>query len=72
MRSTKFNLLGDGGKPRKPVPRWPVAGPSGYILTSSERSGKQKNIGFPTEKYPAIHGLPHTQGMSDEKVRRGE
>jgi hypothetical protein len=24
----------------KPVSRWPVAGPSGYTLTSSQRSGK--------------------------------
>jgi hypothetical protein len=29
-------------KPRKPVSRWPVAGPSGCILTTSQQSGKQK------------------------------
>jgi hypothetical protein len=35
-------LLEDRGKPRKPVSRWPVAGPSGCILTTSQQSGKQK------------------------------
>jgi hypothetical protein len=30
------------GKPRKPVSRWTVAGPSGCILTTSQQSGKQK------------------------------
>jgi hypothetical protein len=39
-------LLKDRGKPRKPVSRWPVAGPSGCILTSSQQSGKQKYMGF--------------------------
>jgi hypothetical protein len=28
------HLLEDRGKPRKPVSRWPVAGPSGCILTT--------------------------------------
>jgi hypothetical protein len=28
-------LLESRGKPRKPVSRWPVAGPSGYVLTSN-------------------------------------
>jgi hypothetical protein len=27
----------------KPVSRWPVAGPSGCVLTSSQQSGEQKN-----------------------------
>jgi hypothetical protein len=36
------HLLEDRGKPRKPVSRWPVAGPSGCILTTSQQSGKQK------------------------------
>jgi hypothetical protein len=33
------HLLEDRGKPRKPVSRWPVAGPSGCILTTSQQSG---------------------------------
>jgi hypothetical protein len=33
-------LLENRGKPRKPVSRWPVAGPSGCILTSSQKYGK--------------------------------
>jgi hypothetical protein len=36
------HLLENRGKPRKPVLRWPVAGPSGCILTTSLQSGKQK------------------------------
>jgi hypothetical protein len=32
-------LLEDRGEPRDSVSRWPVAGPSGYILTSSEQCG---------------------------------
>jgi hypothetical protein len=32
-------LLEDRGKPRKPVSRRPVAGPSGCILTTSQQSG---------------------------------
>jgi hypothetical protein len=36
------HLLEDRGNPRKPVSRWPVAGPSGCILTTSQQSGKQK------------------------------
>jgi hypothetical protein len=36
------HLLEDRGKPRKHVSRWPVAGPSGCILTTSQQSGKQK------------------------------
>jgi hypothetical protein len=32
------------GKPRKPVSRWPVAGPSGCRLTSSQQTGKQKDV----------------------------
>jgi hypothetical protein len=31
----------------KTVSRLPVAGPSGYILTSGERSGKQQNVRAP-------------------------
>jgi hypothetical protein len=42
-------LIKDRGKPRKPVSRWPFAGPTGCVLTSSQHSGKQKNVGdFPT------------------------
>jgi hypothetical protein len=37
-------LLKDRGKPRKPVSRWPVAGPSGYTLTTSQQSGNQYNM----------------------------
>jgi hypothetical protein len=29
----------DGGKPRKPMSRWPVVGSSGYVLTSREQCG---------------------------------
>jgi hypothetical protein len=36
------HLLKHRGKPGKPESRWPVAGPSGCILTSSQQSGKQK------------------------------
>jgi hypothetical protein len=36
------HLLEDRGKARKPVSRWPVAGPFGCILTASQQSGKQK------------------------------
>jgi hypothetical protein len=32
------HLFKDRGKPRKPVSRWPVAGFSGCILTSSQQS----------------------------------
>jgi hypothetical protein len=39
------HLLKDRGKPRNPVSRWPAAGLSGCILTSSQRSGKQKYMG---------------------------
>jgi hypothetical protein len=42
------HLLEDRGKPRKPVSRWPVAGPSGCIQTTSRQSGKQKR----EKKYP--------------------
>jgi hypothetical protein len=35
-------LFEDRGKPRKPVSRWQVAGPSGCILTTSQQSDKQK------------------------------
>jgi hypothetical protein len=35
------NLLEDGGKPRKPVSSWLVAGPT-QILTSSRQSGKNE------------------------------
>jgi hypothetical protein len=35
------NFLEDGGKSRKPVSRWQVAGPSGCILTTSQQSGKR-------------------------------
>jgi hypothetical protein len=31
-------LLEDIGKPRKHVSRWPIAGPSGCILTSGQQS----------------------------------
>jgi hypothetical protein len=34
-------LLEDRGKPGKPVSRWPVAGPSGCILTTSQQSGRR-------------------------------
>jgi hypothetical protein len=34
-----------GGKPRTPESRWPVTGPSGCTLTSSQQSCKQKNMG---------------------------
>jgi hypothetical protein len=56
MRSTKYqlgtwklsqHLIEDTGKPRKPMSRWPVAGPSGCILTPSQQSGKRKNRGDP-------------------------
>jgi hypothetical protein len=47
---TSQHLLKDRGKPRKPVSRWPVAGPSGCILTTSRQSGKQKL----KEKSPAL------------------
>jgi hypothetical protein len=40
------HLLKDRGKPRKPVSRWPVAGPSGYTLTYSQQSGKQVYVRF--------------------------
>jgi hypothetical protein len=36
------HLLEDRGKPRKPVSRWPVAGPSGCIMTTSQQSGRRK------------------------------
>jgi len=36
------HVLVDRGKPRKPVSRWQVAGPSGCILTSSQQCDKQK------------------------------
>jgi hypothetical protein len=36
------HLLEDGGKPRKPATRWPVAGPSGCILTTSQQFGRRK------------------------------
>ena len=32
--------LEDRGKPRKPVARWPVAGPSGCVPNSRQQSGK--------------------------------
>jgi hypothetical protein len=35
------HLLENRGKPRKPVSRWPVAGPSGCILTNIQQSDKQ-------------------------------
>jgi hypothetical protein len=36
------HLLEDRGKPRKSVSGWPVAGPSGIILTTSQQYGKQR------------------------------
>jgi hypothetical protein len=36
------HLLEGRGKPRKPVSRWPVAGPSGCIMTTGQQSGKRK------------------------------
>jgi hypothetical protein len=38
------HLLEDGGKPRKPASRRPVAGPSGCTLISTQQSSKQKII----------------------------
>jgi hypothetical protein len=29
--------------PRKPVPSWPVAGSSGFMLTCTQPSGKENN-----------------------------
>jgi len=34
-------LFQNGGKPRKPVSRWPVAGTSGCTLSSSQQSGRR-------------------------------
>jgi hypothetical protein len=41
----------DRGKPRKPVSRWPVAGPAGCVLTTSQQSGKQKFKKIPWPKF---------------------
>jgi hypothetical protein len=43
-------LLKYRGKPRKPVSRWPVAGTSGCVLTTSQQSGKQKLKKIPWPK----------------------
>lgn len=48
-------MFEDGGKPRNPVPRWPVAGPSDCTLTSSELSSKQnittiKKLNYSSQK----------------------
>jgi hypothetical protein len=47
---TSQHLLKDRRKPRKPVLRWPVAGPSGCMLTTSQQSGKQKITKIPWPK----------------------
>jgi hypothetical protein len=44
---TSRHLLEDGGKPRKPVSSWTVAGPSGCTLTYGRQSGKQEVWEFP-------------------------
>jgi hypothetical protein len=53
------HLLKDRGKPRNPVTKWPVAGPSGCTLTFNQQSGK-KNMGhsfsFAENKYFIRHG----------------
>jgi hypothetical protein len=46
------HLFEDRGKPRKRVSRWPVAGPSVCILTTSQQSGKQKLQKSPGLSFP--------------------
>jgi hypothetical protein len=38
------HLLVDRGKQRNPVSKWSLAGTSGYTLTSSSKSEKEKRV----------------------------